>query len=270
MISFDIKDKVVVITGAGGVLCSTMAYEMAQLGAKIALLDIAEERIAAIAGEICQSGGEAISVACNVLETESITAAKDAVVARYGRVDVLINGAGGNKPAATASPELSFFDMPADSLSWVLNLNLLGTIYPTQVFGRQMAEQGFGCVINISSMSAYTPLTNTVAYSAAKAAVSNFTSWMATHFAQNYSPKIRVNAIAPGFLHTQQNHYLLVNSDGTPSARGQKIIAGTPMGRYGRPEEMVGAIVYLCSEAASFVTGIVLPIDGGYNSYSGV
>lgn len=270
MVDFSIEGKVAVITGAGGVICSTLAKAMAEKGAKLALLDIAGDKAEEVAKAIASAGGEAIGAACNVLDPGSIRSACDTVLARFGRVDILVNGAGGNKPAATASPDLSFFDMPADALSWVMDLNLLGTVYPTQVFGRVMAQQGCGSVINISSMSAYTPLTNTVAYSAAKAAVSNFTQWMAVYFNQNYSPDIRVNAIAPGFLHTQQNHFLLENPDGTATERGKKIIAGTPMGRYGDPEELCGAAIFLCSPAASFVTGAVLPIDGGYNAYSGV
>lgn len=270
MVDFSICGKVAVITGAGGVLCSTMAREMAALGARVALLDITLDRAEQVAAEINAGGGEAFCALCNVLERESIEAAKNSVMAHFGRVDILINGAGGNKSAATAGPDLSFFDMPADALSWVLNLNLLGSVYPTQVFGRVMAEQKSGSIVNISSMSAFTPLTNTIAYSAAKAAVSNFTQWMAVHFNQNYAADIRVNAIAPGFLLTQQNDFLLKNADGSDTERGHKIIAGTPMGRYGTPEELVGAIVFLCSPAASFITGTVLPIDGGYSAYSGV
>ncbi len=270
MISFDISGKVAVITGGGGILCSTMAKELAALGVKVAVLDIALEGAQKVADEIVAAGGEAIGVGVDVLSMDSLKAAREAVMKRFGRVDILINGAGGNKPAATTSPTQSFFDIPQDSLQWVMNLNLLGTVYTTQVFGEIMVEQKSGSVVNISSMAAFTPLTNTIAYSAAKAAISNFTQWMSVHFAQEYSSAIRVNAIAPGFLHTQQNHFLLEDENGNPTPRGQKIIAGTPMGRYGNPEELVGGIIYLCSDAASFVTGVVLPIDGGYNAYSGV
>jgi NAD(P)-dependent dehydrogenase (short-subunit alcohol dehydrogenase family) len=247
-----------------------MAKELAEFGVKIALLDIDEKKASEIAAEINEKGGEAIGVGVDVLDMDSINKAKDIVMDRFGKVDILINGAGGNKAAATTGPSLSFFDIPQDALQWVVNLNLLGTIYVTQVFGKVMVDQNNGSVINISSMSAYTPLTNTIAYSAAKAAISNFTQWMSVHFAQEYSPNIRVNAIAPGFLHTTQNHFLLVDEKDNPTPRGKKIIAGTPMGRYGKPEELVGAIVYLCSDAASFVTGSIIPIDGGYNAYSGV
>ncbi|NLX64399.1 MAG: SDR family oxidoreductase [Clostridiaceae bacterium] len=270
MINFSLKDKVAVITGGAGIICSTIGREMAEMGVKVALLDMAEDKAKEIAEEINAAGGEAIGVKVNVLEKASIQEACDIVMKRFGRVDILINGAGGNKPAATTSSELSFFDLPEDALQWVLNLNLLGSVYPSQVFGRIMVSQDSGSIVNISSMAAYTPLTNTIAYSAAKAAISNFTQWLATHMNQNYSKKIRVNAIAPGFLLTQQNYYLLCKEDGSPTERGQKVLNRTPMGRYGEPVELVGGIVYLCSDAASFVNGIVLPIDGGFLAYSGV
>ncbi len=270
MISFDLKGKNAVITGGGGILCSVMAKEMAKLGVNVAVLDIAKEAAERIADEINADGGNAFGVAVDVLNMDSLRNAKDEVLKKFDTIDILINGAGGNKPAATTSPEMSFFDIPQDALQWVMNLNLLGTIYTTQVFGEVMKDQGYGSIVNVSSMAAYTPLTNTVAYSAAKAAITNFTQWMSVHFAQNYSPNIRVNAIAPGFLHTQQNHFLLVDENDVPTPRGKKIIAGTPMGRYGLPEELVGGIIYLCSDAASFVTGTILAIDGGYNAYSGV
>lgn len=270
MISFDVSGKVAVITGGGGILCSVMAKEMAALGVKTAILDINAERAKEVAEEIKSAGGEAIGIGVDVLSLDSLKAAKDEVLKAFGRVDILINGAGGNKAAATTSAELPFFNIPQDALQWVVNLNLLGTIYTTQVFGEVMVEQDKGSIINISSMAAFTPLTNTVAYSAAKSAISNFTQWMSVHFNQVYSKNIRVNAIAPGFLLTEQNYYLLVDKDNKPTERGGKIIAGTPMGRYGKPEELVGAVVYLCSDAASFVTGAVLPIDGGFNAFSGV
>ncbi len=270
MVSFDISKKVAVITGGGGILCSVMAKELALLGVKVAVMDIDADKAQLVADEIVASGGEAMGLGVDVLSNDSLKEAKDAVLQRFNKIDILINGAGGNKPAATTSPSLKFFDMPQDALQWVVNLNLMGTIYATQVFGEVMAKQKSGSIINISSMAAYTPLTNTIAYSAAKSAISNFTQWMSVHFSQEYSANIRVNAIAPGFLHTQQNHFLLVDESGKPTQRGGKIIAGTPMGRYGKPEELIGGVVYLCSDSASFVTGIVLPIDGGYNAYSGV
>jgi NAD(P)-dependent dehydrogenase (short-subunit alcohol dehydrogenase family) len=270
MTQFDLMEKVAVITGGAGILCTTMAEEMAKIGVKIAVLDIARDKAVSVAEGIISKGGEAIGVGVDVLKIESLTRARDVVMERFGRVDILINGAGGNKPAATTSPEHSFFDLPQDAMQWVVNLNLMGTIYPTQVFGKVMAEQKSGVVVNISSMAAYTPLTNTIAYSAAKAAITNFTQWMSVHFCMEYSPNIRVNAIAPGFLLTQQNQYLLEDESGKATKRGQKIIDHTPMGRYGKPEELVGAVIFLCSEAANFITGVVLPIDGGFNAYSGV
>jgi len=270
-VDFDIKGSVAVITGGAGVLCAEMAKGLSACGARIALLDLMEERARQIAQEIVDDGGEAIAVGCDVLDRQSIEAAAGEVLARYGTVDILINGAGGNKADATTRDTLSFFDLPEQAVKWVFDLNLMGTILPTQVFGRVFARKKQGCVINISSMAAFTPLTRTLAYSAAKAGVSNFTQWMATHFNQEYSPHIRVNAIAPGFLLTRQNEYLLVDREtGEPTERGKKIIAATPMGRYGDPEELVGAIVFLCSPAASFVNGAVLPVDGGYAAYSGV
>lgn len=270
MVSFDLRDKVAVITGGAGVLCSTMAIELAERGVKVAVMDLAADKAGEVAASIRGTGGEAIAVAVDVLDKESLIRARDIVLAEYGRIDILINGAGGNKAAATTGPDISFFDLPQDALQWVVNLNLLGTIFPTQVFGQVMAKQKAGNIVNVSSMAAFSPLTNTIAYSAAKAAISNFTQWMSVHFAQEYDPAIRVNALAPGFLLTQQNQFLLEDENGRPTPRGQKIISNTPMHRYGKPEELVGAVIYLCSDASSFVTGIVLPIDGGFNAYSGV
>jgi NAD(P)-dependent dehydrogenase (short-subunit alcohol dehydrogenase family) len=270
MISFDISGRVAVITGGYGILCSAMVKEMAKAGVKTAILGRDEAKAKKLADSLVAEGGEAIGLKADVLNIDSLKAALDTVIKHYGRVDILINGAGGNKAEATTSPDLSFFELPQDALEWVVNLNLLGTIYPTQVFGRIMAEQDSGCIINISSMAAFTPLTNTVAYSAAKAAISNFTQWMSVHFNHEYSKNIRVNAIAPGFLLTQQNKFLLEDEEGNPTERGKKIIASTPMGRYGLPKELVGGVIYLCSDAASFVTGTVLVIDGGFSAYSGV
>ena len=268
--NFSIEGKRIVITGAAGILCSEMAREMAELGAKIALCDLNEERGAKLAQEIKSTGGEATFFKTNVLDKESLRQVLKGINDTYGGVDILINGAGGNKKNATVSPELSFFDLPSDALQAVFNLNFIGTLLTSQVFGKQMAEKGEGCIINISSMTSITPLTNVVGYGAAKAAINNFTQWLAVHMNQNYSPRIRVNAIAPGFLLTDQNRFLLTKPDGTPTERSAKIIAGTPMARYGEPSELIGALVYLASDAASFVTGVVIPIDGGFSSYSGV
>lgn len=269
-ITFEIEDKVTVITGAAGVICGTMAKQMAKKGAKLALLDLDEEKAKTIADEIIIDGGEAIACKANVFEKESLALAKEKVLRRFGKVDILINGAGGNKKEATTCAELSFFEMSPETLKFVFDLNVTGTILATQVFGESMAAQGFGSVVNIASMSSYHPLTNTVAYSAAKAAVANFTEWMAAYFNLNCSKSIRVNAIAPGFLLTQQNQYLLQDEDGCPTERGMRVLNKTPMGRYGSPEELAGAVIWLCSDAASFVNGAVIPVDGGFSSFWGV
>ena len=270
-ISFDISGQVAVITGAGGVICGTMARELAKKGVKVALLDLFVESAQKIADEINAFGGDALAVKANVLDRESLEQARDAVIAHFGHVDILINGAGGNKKEATGSPERDFFHLDLDAFKWVFDLNVTGAVLTTMVFGELLAKQGHGNVINIASMSSYHPLTNTAAYCGAKAAVANFTEWMATHFNLNYSNDIRVNAIAPGFLLTNQNRYLLTKEeDGSPTPRGERVLAKTPMGRYGQPEEMVGPVIFLCSKAASFVNGAVIPIDGGFASYWGV
>ncbi len=269
-VNFDISGQVAVITGAGGIICGVMAREMAKKGAKVALLDLFVENAQKIADEINAAGGDAIAVKANVLDRASLEEARDAVVAKYGHIDVLINGAGGNKKQATVSPELDFFHLDVDAFKWVFDLNVTGAVLTTMVFGELLAKQGTGNVINIASMATYHPLTNTVAYCGAKAAVANFTEWMATHFNQNYSKNIRVNAIAPGFLLTTQNKFLMQKEDGTPTDRGQRVLNKTPMGRYGDPEEMAGPVIWLCSEAASFVNGAVIPVDGGFSSFWGI
>ena len=269
-VNFDISGQVAVITGAGGIICGVMAREMAKKGAKVALLDLFVENAQKIADEINAAGGDAIAVKANVLDRASLEEARDAVVAKYGHIDILINGAGGNKKQATVSPELDFFHLDVDAFKWVFDLNVTGAVLTTMVFGELLAKQGSGNVINIASMATYHPLTNTVAYCGAKAAVANFTEWMATHFNQNYSKNIRVNAIAPGFLLTTQNKFLMQKEDGTPTDRGQRVLNKTPMGRYGDPEEMAGPVIWLCSEAASFVNGAVIPVDGGFSSFWGI
>jgi NAD(P)-dependent dehydrogenase (short-subunit alcohol dehydrogenase family) len=269
---FDVKGKVVVITGGGGVLCSAMAKALAAQGAKVALLDLRPEAAQATADAINKTTpGAAIAVATNVLERKSLEAARDTVLKAFQRVDVLINGAGGNKKDATTSAELSFFDLPPEAIRWVFDLNIIGTVLPSQVFGRLLAEQGEGCIVNVSSMSAFRPLTRGIAYAAAKAGVSNFTEWLAVHMSQNYSKKIRVNAIAPGFLLTEQNRYLMTDEKtGELTPRGKTVLGHTPMDRFGEPEELVGAVIWLISPAATFVHGAVIPIDGGFNAFSGV
>lgn len=267
--NFDVTGKTAVITGAGGIICGVMAREMARAGMKVALLDLFVDKAQAIADEIAAAGGEAIAVKANVLDKDSLAQARDQVAERFGWVDVLVNGAGGNKKEASTGPEMSFFDMPIDALKWVFDLNVMGAVLTTQTFGRDIAASE-GVVINIASMASIIPLTNTIAYSGAKAAVANFTQWMAVHFNQEYSKKIRVNAIAPGFLLTEQNRFLMQQEDGSPTPRGEKVLAKTPMGRYGAPEEMAGPVLWLCSEAASFVNGAIIPIDGGFSAYWGV
>ena len=269
-ISFDIAKKVAVITGAGGVICGTMAREMAKKGAKVVLLDLFVEHAEKIADEINAGGGEAVALKANVLERESLEAAREAVMARFGRVDILINGAGGNKKEATVSQDLDFFHLDLDAFKWVFDLNVTGAVLTTMVFGEILAKQGSGNVINIASMASFHPLTNTVAYCGAKAAVANFTEWMATHFNLNYGQNIRVNAIAPGFLLTEQNRFLMQQENGAPTARGERVLAKTPMGRYGEPEEMAGPVIFLCSEAASFINGAVIPVDGGFSAFWGI
>ncbi len=278
--SIDLKNKVAVITGAGGVLCSVFAEAIAECGAKVALLDLNEAAAEAVAERIRKAGGEAIAVKTNCLEKESIEAAKAAVDKAFGPCDILINGAGGNNPRATTDDETftpesldkvdgkNFFNLSADSFRFVFDLNVTAAVLTTQVFALDMAKAGSGNIINISSMNAYRPLTKIPAYSSAKAAVSNLTQWLAVHFA---GTGIRVNAIAPGFFCTNQNRALLFNDDGTPTARTGKILAATPMRRFGESEELLGGLLFLLSDkAAGFVTGIVLPIDGGFSAYSGV
>ena len=279
VINTDLSGKVAVITGAGGVLCSHFAKVIARAGAKVALLDINEEAAAAFADEINAEGGIAKAYKCNVLDKDYCLAVAAEVEKDLGKCDILVNGAGGNNPRATTDKEYfeigdidadtkSFFDLDADGVGFVFNLNFLGTLIPTQAFVPQMIGKEDCSILNISSMNAYTPLTKIPAYSGAKAAISNFTQWLAVHFSR---VGIRVNAIAPGFFSTKQNAKLLWNDDGTPTARTGKILAATPMGRFGKTEELEGALLFLLnSRAASFITGTVLPVDGGFSAYSGV
>ena len=276
-INIDYKDKVVVITGAGGVICGAMARAFAQSGAKVAALDINEEAVKALSDELTGEGFICKGYKANVLDPEALEEVRRAVLSDLGACDILINGAGGNNPRATTFNEYqheaqegkkSFFDLEADGVDFVFKLNFQGALLPTQAFAKDMVERKSGCILNISSMNAYTPLTKIPAYSAAKAAISNFTQWLATHFA---GTGIRCNAIAPGFLVSAQNYSLLFNEDGTPTARSAKILNGTPMGRYVDPGELLGATLFLCDDkAASAITGVVLPIDCGFAAYSGV
>lgn len=279
VLNTNLEGKVAVVTGAGGVLCSNFSKVLARAGAKVALLDLNLEAAQKWATEIAAEGGIARAYRCNVLEKESCLEIAEQVRKDLGTCDVLLNGAGGNNPRATTDKEYyepgdldadtkSFFDLDASGVGFVFNLNFLGTLIPTQAFVPQMLGKEGCCILNISSMNAFTPLTKIPAYSGAKAAISNFTQWLAVHFSK---VGIRVNAIAPGFFSTQQNAALLWNPDGTPTARTGKILAATPMGRFGEPSELEGGLLFLLNnEAASFITGVVLPIDGGFSSYSGV
>ena len=268
---YNISGRSAVVTGGAGVLCAALCRALAAAGAKVAVLDLNAEAAESLAADIRSSGADSIGLACNVLEKESLEAAAQEVLAKFGRVDILINGAGGNKPAATTNPEQTFFDLPADALRWVFDLNLMGTILPSQVFGKLMAGQKSGVILNISSMNAFRPLTRIAAYSAAKAGVSNLTQWLAVHMAQEYSPDIRVNAIAPGFFLTEQNRFLLIDKEnGELTPRGQSIIKHTPLGRFGAPDDLLGTVFWLLSPASAFVTGIVVPVDGGFSAFSGV
>jgi len=268
---FCISGKVAAITGGGGILCGAIAKGLAERGVKTALLEVREEAAKKVADAINSSGGEALAMKVDVLDEKDVLAARDAVMKRFGGVDFLINGAGGNRPEATTSPEKEFFDLPIDAVRWVFDLNFLGTFIPCQVFGRDMARQGEGVIINTSSMNAFRPLTRVGAYSAAKAAVTNFTQWLAVHFSLNYSKSIRVNAIAPGFFLTHQNRYLLVDEKtGELTPRGKAMLTHTPMGRFGNPEDLVGTVVWLLSPAAKFVHGAVIPVDGGYSAFGGI
>lgn len=274
----EFKDKVVVITGAGGVICGYLAKEFAKAGAKVALLDLNEAAAQKYVDEIVAENGVARAYQANVLDRANLEAVKEAVLADFGAIDILINGAGGNNPKATTDNEFHELDLPAETktffdldkagIEFVFNLNYLGTLLPTQVFAKEMVGRKGANIINISSMNAFTPLTKIPAYSGAKAAISNFTQWLAVHFSK---VGIRCNAIAPGFLVTNQNRSLLFDEAGNPTARAHKILTNTPMNRFGEAEELVGGVFFLADESmASFVNGVILPIDGGFAAYSGV
>ena len=268
---FNIKDKAIVITGGAGVLGSEMARQLAERGARVCIVDSSFFRASELCKEIEAAGGRAIPIETDVLDKNQL--AQTSVCARnaLGRIDILINAAGGNKKEATCVPPVTFFDLSPDAIRAVFDLNCLGTILPSQVFGQKMAENGEGVIINISSMNASRPLTNIHAYSAAKAAISNFTLWLATYMAERHSPNIRVNAIAPGFFMTKQNRFLLTEEKtGDLTDRGQVILNHTPMGRFGEPRDLIGTLLWLISDASKFVTGIVVPVDGGFSAFGGV
>ncbi|HOG30258.1 MAG TPA: SDR family oxidoreductase [Vicinamibacterales bacterium] len=269
---YDFTGRTVAVTGGTGVIGGALVRGLAGCGASVAVID----RNTAPGPALLESLGPAAAarvevIGADVLDPDSIGRALDAILARFGSVDALINGAGGNHPKATSSADVPFFDLPPDAIRWVFDLNVLGTILPSQAFGRVMAKAGAGVILNVSSMNALRPLTRIAAYSAAKAGVSNFTQWLAVHLAQEYSPALRVNAIAPGFLLTDQNRFLLTDQEtGALTPRGQSILAHTPMGRFGVTDDLLGAALWLLSPASAFVTGIVLPVDGGFSAFSGV
>ncbi|NQT12880.1 MAG: SDR family oxidoreductase [Planctomycetes bacterium] len=267
----DLSGKVAVVTGGGGILCSAMGRALAGQGATVAVLDLNAAAAQKVVDQITSEGGKAIAAEADVLSRQSLELVAEKIHRQCGPVDILINGAGGNKAEATAGGEMSFFDIPADAIQWVFNLNCLGTILASQVFVRDMVQKKEGVVVNIASMCGIRPLTRVVSYSAAKAAIANFTQWLAVHLAQEYSPKIRVNAMAPGFFLTAQNEYLLIDQDTKqPTPRGETILAHTPAGKYGVPEDLLGTLLWLVGDESAFVSGTIIPIDGGFAAFSGV
>ena len=268
---YDFSGRTIVVTGATGVLGGEIACALVGCGANVAMLDRNLDPAKGLLDLMGPGATRAVVVNGDVLDRDSMQRASEEILTHFDHIDGLVNAAGGNRPEATTNPERSFFDLPADALRWVLDLNLLGTVLPSQVFAGSMARRGEGVILNLSSMSAFRPLTRVAGYSAAKAGISNFTQWLAVHMAQEYSPRIRVNAVAPGFFLTRQNRFLLTDeATGELTPRGQTIIAHTPMGRFGQPEDLLGAVLWLLSPASAFVTGIVLPVDGGFSAFSGV
>jgi NAD(P)-dependent dehydrogenase (short-subunit alcohol dehydrogenase family) len=270
--TIDLTGKVAAVTGGSGVLGSAFCQGLAQAGASVAVMGTTVEKAQKTVDAITANGGKAFAVAADVLDRASLEAAYNTVINAYGTIDILLNCAGGNTAEAMTSPDnsRSFFDLPQEALQWTFNLNFLGTLLPSQVFAKPMAEKGEGVIINISSMAADRPLTRVVAYAAAKAGINNFTQWMAVYFAKEYSPNIRVNAIAPGFFITTQNRLIVSNEDGSFTPRGQLIVDNTPMGRFGNPDELVGTLLWLASDGAKFVTGTIIPVDGGFSAFGGV
>jgi NAD(P)-dependent dehydrogenase (short-subunit alcohol dehydrogenase family) len=268
---YDFSGKTVVVTGGTGILGGEIACALVGCGANVAILDRNLDPFQHIRDLMEPRANQAVAVRADVLDLGSLRSAAETIAKKFGAVDCLVNAAGGNKPQATTSPNLSFFDLPTDAFRWVFDLNLVGTILPSQVFGKLMVDRGEGVILNISSMNALRPLTRIPAYSAAKAGVSNFTQWLAVHMAQEYSPHIRVNAVAPGFFLTRQNQFLLTDEKtGDLTPRGTSIIDHTPMKRFGTPEDLFGAVLWLLSPASAFITGVILPVDGGFSVYSGV
>ncbi|HLV35447.1 MAG TPA: SDR family oxidoreductase [Spirillospora sp.] len=270
--TIDLTGKVAVVTGGSGVLGSAFCRGLAQAGATVVVMGTTVEKAQKTVDAITAEGGTAMALAADVLDRSALEATYEKVIAEFGTVDILVNCAGGNRPEAMTTPDnaRSFFDLPEEALRWVFDLNFMGSLLPSQIFARPMVEKGEGVIINISSMAADRPLTRVVAYAAAKAAINNFTQWMAIYFAKEYSPGIRVNAIAPGFFITTQNLRIVTNEDGSYTQRGQQIVDNTPMNRFGEPDELVGALLWLVSDGAKFVTGTIIPVDGGFSAYAGV
>jgi NAD(P)-dependent dehydrogenase (short-subunit alcohol dehydrogenase family) len=267
---FSLQNKTAVITGGTGVLGTSMAKALAKAGANVVIIGRRKEAGQTVADEIQKAGGKAISLQADVLQLEDLKSAKEKIISTYGTIDILVNAAGGNMPGATIGVDKTFFDLDPKAFQQVVDLNLLGTVLPSQIFGEVMASKKAGIIINISSMSAFRPITRVVGYSAAKAAVSNFTGWLAIEMAKKYGAGIRVNAISPGFFITEQNRALLTNTDGSLTARGASVIQSTPFGRFGEPEELIGTLLWLCSDASKFVSGVDVPVDGGFNAFCGV
>lgn len=267
---FSLQGRVAIVTGGTGVLGGAIAHGLAAAGAKIGILGRRAERAAEVVEAIKVNGGEAMAVPADALDATALAHARDSVLQQWGRIDILVNAAGGNSPDATVFGDVTFFNMKREAVQKMLDLNLMGTILPSQVFGEVMAKAGKGSIINISSMAAQRPLTRVIGYAAAKSAIDNFTRWLAVDLATKHGEGVRVNAIAPGFFIGEQNRAFLLNADGLPTPRGETIIAHTPMKRFGEADELIGAAVWLCSDAAKFVTGIVVPVDGGFSAFGGV
>ncbi|ADF53287.1 short-chain dehydrogenase/reductase SDR HrmU [Zunongwangia profunda SM-A87] len=267
---FELNGKIAIVTGGNGVLGGAIAHGLSKNGAKVAVLGRTEETVEHRVKEIKDKGGEALAVVADVLNKESLMAAKDKILDKWGSIDILVNGAGGNKKGAVITPDQEFFDLSLEALDGVNQLNFNGTVLPTLVFAKEMVKQKKGSVINISSMAAQKTITRVMGYSASKAAIDNFTKWLAVELNHKYGEGLRVNAIAPGFFVGEQNRDLLLNQDGSLTSRGQKIVDNTPMARFGEPEELQGAAVWLASDASAFVTGIVIPVDGGFSAFGGI
>jgi NAD(P)-dependent dehydrogenase (short-subunit alcohol dehydrogenase family) len=267
---FGLKNKIAVVTGGTGVLGREMCRALSRAGAGVVVLGRRLDAAQNVVSEISSSGGKALAISADVLNEEELKSAKTSILETFGKIDILINAAGGNMPGAVVPPDKSFLDLKIDDFKKVVDLNLFGTVLPSQIFGEVMIKARQGVIVNISSMSAMTPLTRVAGYSAAKSAVSNFTQWLAVEMAKKFGAGIRVNAIAPGFFLTEQNRELLTKADGSLTDRGNSIIAGTPFARFGTPDELSGALLWLCSDASKFVSGIVVPVDGAYSAFSGV